>query len=170
LSEALELVHGTCVAFGWRAALLRGPSGAGKSDLALRFMSLPAEADDAPLLVADDQVLIEAKDGALTTSCPRTIAGKIEVRGIGIVEVPFAAKAKLVLACDLVEEKNVPRLPPEPWQRALIAGVAIPTLKLAPFALSAPLKLKMALFLAAPERSPASVKAWACAEHPARQR
>jgi hypothetical protein len=158
------------VAFGWRAALLRGRSGAGKSDLALRFMSLPAEADGMPQLVADDQVLLEAKDGALTAWSPKTIAGKIEVRGIGIMDVPFAAKARLVLACDLVEEEDVPRMPPEPWDRSLIAGVPVPTFKLAPFALSAPLKLKMALFLAAPSASPSSLKAWACAEHSTRQR
>ena len=59
LPDATELVHGTCVALGRTAALLRGPSGSGKSDLALRFLFLarrgPA-ALDAPILVADDQV------------------------------------------------------------------------------------------------------------------
>ena len=55
MKEARELVHGTCVALGGRAALLRGGSGAGKSDLALRFMALPAEGALIPRLVADDQ-------------------------------------------------------------------------------------------------------------------
>jgi HPr kinase/phosphorylase len=151
LSQARELVHGTCVAFGRRAALLRGNPAAGKSDLALRFLALPAEGETRPLLVADDQVFIEAgADGALLASPPPTLAGKIEVRGLGIVEVPFLAEAELVLVCDLVGGKEVPRMPPETWERTVVAGIAVPSLTLAPFEASAPLKLKMALFLVAP--------------------
>jgi serine kinase of HPr protein (carbohydrate metabolism regulator) len=150
LKEARELVHGTCVAFGRRAALLRGKPGSGKSDLALRFMALPAEGDFKPLLVADDQVLVETRaSGTLLASPPPTIAGKIEVRGLGIVEVPFLKEAELVLVCDLVEANDVPRMAPESPERADIAGVAVPILKLAPFEASAPLKLKIALFQAA---------------------
>lgn len=153
MREARELVHGTCVALGNRAALLRGGSGAGKSDLALRFMALPREGELQPLLVADDQVWVETRsDGSLMASVPQTIAGKIEVRGLGILEVPFVAEAPLVLVCDLVGGKDVPRMPPEPWERTVIMGVAVPVVKLDPFEVSAPLKLKMALLLAAPEQ------------------
>jgi HPr kinase/phosphorylase len=153
LKEARELVHGTSVALSRRAVLLRGEPGSGKSDLALRFMALPGEGELQPRLVADDQVWIEASsDGALVVSAPETIAGKIEVRGLGIVSVPFLAKARLVLVCDLVQGKDVPRMPPHPWERTGIAGVPVPMVKLDPFELSAPLKLKMALLLAAPEQ------------------
>jgi serine kinase of HPr protein (carbohydrate metabolism regulator) len=151
LKEARELVHGTCVAFGRRAVLLRGEPGAGKSDLALRFLALPPEAKERPALVADDQVWIAVgAEGALMASPPAALAGKIEVRGLGIVEVPFLPEAELKLVCDLVGETDVPRMPPETWERTEIAGIALPALKLAPFEASAPLKLKMALFLAAP--------------------
>jgi HPr kinase/phosphorylase len=154
LTEARELVHGTCVALGRRAALLRGRPGSGKSDLALRFISLPGEGEFQPLLVADDQVWVMAgANGSLLASPPETIAGKLEVRGLGIVDVPFLAEAQLVLVCDLVSSKDVPRMPPEPLERTVIAGVPVPALKLAPFEPSTPLKLKMALFLAAPEQS-----------------
>ena len=154
MKEARELAHGTCVAFGRRAVLLRGTPGSGKSDLALRFLALPAEGELKPLLVADDQVSVEASArGTLLASPPPTIAGKIEVRGLGIVDVPFLKEAELVLVCDLVDAKDVPRMPPEPWDRANIAGVPLPLLKLAPFEPSAPLKLKMALFLAAPDKA-----------------
>jgi serine kinase of HPr protein (carbohydrate metabolism regulator) len=149
LREARELVHGTSVALGRRAALLRGGSGAGKSDLALRFLALQGEGALKPQLVADDQVWAEASsDGSLIVSAPETIAGKIEVRGLGIVSVPFLAQARLVLVCDLVSGENVPRMPPEPWERTVIAGVPVPVVKLDPFELSAPLKLKLALLLA----------------------
>jgi serine kinase of HPr protein (carbohydrate metabolism regulator) len=144
---ARELVHGTCVAFGRRAALLRGAPGAGKSDLALRFLALPPDGAMKPMLVADDQVFAEPRaNGTLIVSAPPTIAGKLEVRGLGIVEVPFEAEAALVLVCDLVAAKDVPRMPPEFQEVTDIAGISMPLLRLAPFEASAPLKLKMALF------------------------
>jgi serine kinase of HPr protein (carbohydrate metabolism regulator) len=154
LKEARELVHGTCVALGRRGALLRGSPGSGKSDLALRFIALPGEGEAEPHLVADDQVFVTANaDGTLLASPPATIAGKIEVRGLGIVEVPFLAEAVLVLICDLVSGKEVPRMPPDPEERTLIAGVPLPTLKLAPFEASAAVKLKMALLRVAPDNA-----------------
>jgi serine kinase of HPr protein (carbohydrate metabolism regulator) len=117
-------------------------------------MALPGEGEFQPLLVADDQVWIEAgANGALLASPPETIAGKIEVRGLGIVDVPFLAQAQLVLVCDLVGAEDVPRMPPEPRERTVIAGVPVLALRLAPFEISAPLKLKMALFQAAAEQA-----------------
>ena len=152
MREGRELVHGTCVALGRRGALLRGESGSGKSDLAFRFLALAGDGELRPVLVADDQVFVAANGkGQLLASPPKTIAGKIEIRGLGIVAVPYLSEAELVLVCDLVTGKDVPRMPVEPWERVEIAGRLVPALKLAPFELSAPLKLKMALLLAAPD-------------------
>ena len=143
-------MHGTCVALGPRAALLRGPSGAGKSDLALRFLALPGEDGERPLLVADDQVFVAPNgSGELVASAPPSIAGKIEVRGLGIIELPAVAQARLTLVCDLVKSDDVPRMPSHPWERTVIAGVPVTLIKLDPFEASAPLKLKMALLWAA---------------------
>jgi len=154
LKQARELVHGTCVALGRLGVLLRGGAGSGKSDLALRFMALPGEGALAPGLVADDQVYVSANpDGTLTASAPPTIAGKIEVRGLGIMPVPFLPEAELVLVCDLVGGKDVPRMPPESEKATVLAGVPLPTLRLAPFEASAPLKLKMALLRATPDNA-----------------
>jgi serine kinase of HPr protein (carbohydrate metabolism regulator) len=154
LKQARELVHGTCVALGRRGVLLRGGAGSGKSDLALRFMALPGEGALCPGLVADDQVYVSANpDGTLTASAPPTIAGKIEVRGLGIMPVPFLPEAELVLVCDLVGGKDVPRMPPESEKATVLAGVPLPTLRLAPFEASAPLKLKMALLRATPDNA-----------------
>ena len=154
MKQARELVHGTCVALGRRGVLLRGSAGAGKSDLALRFMALPGDGALCPGLVADDQVYVTANpDGTLTASAPPTIAGKIEVRGLGIMPVPFVPEAKLVLVCDLVAGKEVPRMPLESAKTMVIAGVPLPTLRLAPFEASAPLKLKMALLRATPDNA-----------------
>ena len=149
MSEARELIHGTCVALGPHAALIRGPSGSGKSDLALRFLALSAEPGLEPLLVADDQVWVERQNnGSLVASAPPSLRGKIEVRGLGIVEVSHRGAARLALAVDLVLPQEVPRMPPDPFDRITLLGVAIPVVKLAPFELSAALKLRLALFSA----------------------
>ena len=154
MSEARELIHGTCVALGPHAALIRGPSGSGKSDLALRFLALAAEPGLEPLLVADDQVWIERqKDGSLAASAPPTLAGKIEVRGLGIVEVPHREPVRLALAVDLVLPQEVPRMLPDPLDRITLAGVTLPVVQLAPFELSAALQLRLAL-LSAVSQSP----------------
>ena len=114
MDDAPELVHGTCVALGRAAALLRGPSGSGKSDLALRFLYLarrgPA-ALEAPILVADDQVHLTCKGGRLIVRAPESIRGRIEVRGVGIVDVKSLEEAELVLVVDLVPTGEIERLP-----------------------------------------------------------
>ncbi|MBX9589697.1 MAG: HPr kinase/phosphatase C-terminal domain-containing protein [Hyphomonadaceae bacterium] len=147
MPAAPELVHGTCVALGRRAALLRGPSGAGKSDLALRFLFLarrgPA-ALDPPTLVADDQVALRRDGERLLASAPQTIAGQIEARGLGIVGVKPVAEAELVLIVDLVAADAVERFPADDLTAAL-AGVDLPLLRLTPFEASAPIKLALAL-------------------------
>ncbi len=147
MSGAPELVHGTAVALGRTAALLRGPSGSGKSDLALRFLFLarrgPA-AMEAPILVADDQVHL-VRDGArLLARSPDTIRGKLEVRGIGIVEVKALSEAELGLVVDLVTPPEVERMPQE-GQTVRLLGVELPLVRLAPWEASAPIKLAVAL-------------------------
>jgi serine kinase of HPr protein (carbohydrate metabolism regulator) len=140
-------VHGTAVALGRTAALLRGPPGSGKSDLALRFLFLarrgPA-ALEAPILVADDQVHIVRNGARLQARCPDTIRGRIEVRGIGIVEVKALAEAELGLVVDLVAPSQIERLP-EAAATVRLLGVELPLVRLTPWEASAPIKLAIAL-------------------------
>jgi serine kinase of HPr protein (carbohydrate metabolism regulator) len=143
-----DSVHGTAIAVAGRAVLLRGPSGAGKSDLALRLIAggdrFPGLTGEA-VLVADDQVLLSAIGGHLVVSCPESIAGRLEVRGVGILMVPNAVSARLVLVVDLVDGTMVPRLP-EPETTALL-GLAVPRLAPDAFSASAPLKILAAMAL-----------------------
>lgn len=144
-----ETVHATCVSLGPAAALIRGPSGAGKSDLALRFLFLarrgPA-AIEAPRLVADDQVVLWRRDGRLHARPPRQIEGKLEVRGVGIVDVKWVREAEVVVVVDLVAPECVERMPER--ETVNLRGVPVPFLRLAPFEASAPIKLAAAIAMA----------------------
>lgn len=130
-------IHAGCVAIGGRGILILGPSGAGKSDLAIRLI------DRGATLVSDDYTRLDVADGRLVASPPDTIAGKIELRGVGIVERPFLAKAPVALAIDLGAPTQ--RLP-EPAQREWL-GQSIPVVALNGLEPSAPIKVEAALAL-----------------------
>ncbi|HEX7777477.1 MAG TPA: aldolase [Parvibaculum sp.] len=132
-----SLVHGTCVAFGLRAVLLRGPSGSGKSDLAFRLIGLGAT------LVADDQVSLAAEEGRVVASAPERLSGLLELRGLGLAAMPAAPRAGLALVVDLVPRDAVPRLP-EP-RYAAVEGLDLPLLALHAFDLTAAEKVRLAL-------------------------
>src|SRR5688500_11814404 len=98
-----ENLHASCAASDGRAVLIGGPSGRGKSDLALRL------GDVGCGLVSDDGTVVR-KDGArLVASAPETIKGKLEVRGVGIVEVPNVQDVPLALVVEL--GSDVQRMP-----------------------------------------------------------
>ena len=121
-------VHATVVAHwasgrGWRAAALFGPPGAGKSDLALRLMGAGWR------LAADDYAHLFAASGRLYARAPRTIAGKIEVRGVGIVPADTLDLARVVMAVELAPDP-AERLPEPALKR--VQGVDLPLLRLDP--------------------------------------
>ena len=129
-------VHGTTVEIAGIGVLLRGNPGSGKSDLALRLI------DGGARLVADDRTLLRRDGARLVASAPATIAGRLEVRGVGILTMPSVGEAVLRLVVDLVAPDVVERLP-EPRSVALL-GLELPLLSLAPFEASAPAKLRLA--------------------------
>jgi HPr kinase/phosphorylase len=135
-SETL-LVHATSVAIDNSAVLLRGPSGSGKSDLALRLI------DAGSRLVADDQSELWRDGDAVMVRSPATIAGLIEVRGLGILRIGSLPIARLAMIVDLVAPQHVERLP-EPCSETIF-GIGIPLVALAPFEASAPAKVRFAL-------------------------
>lgn len=141
-------VHGTAISVGGVAVLLRGASGTGKSDLALRTLVLPPGplVRAQPMLVADDRVDIGRDGDRIMLACPAPLRGKLEVRGIGVVPVPFTPSAVLALVADLVALEAVERFP-ESIEPATILGIAIPRLQIAPFEPSAPIKLLIKLEL-----------------------
>jgi HPr kinase/phosphorylase len=150
LGDGAETHHGTAIAIGGAAALILGKSGSGKSDLALRCLACGPSPliPDVAVLVADDRVYIDRAGSRLEVSCPETIAGKLEVRGVGIVAVPFRRRADLVLGVELAPPGNIERLP-DPAPELNFLGVAVPLLRLAPFEASAAPKVLLALMQAA---------------------
>jgi len=131
------LVHATAVSIGGRAVLLRGPSGAGKSDLGLRLIDAGAR------LVADDQSELVRRGDTIVVRAPATIAGLIEVRGIGILRLEAVAEAPLALIADLVAPDALERLPERRSETLL--RLSVPVIALAPFEASAVPKLRLAL-------------------------
>ena len=133
-----ETVHHSCVAIGGRAVLIAGRSGRGKSDLALRLIDRGAH------LVSDDYTLVRRQQGRLLASAPDTISGKIEVRGVGIIELPADRDVPVALLVDL--DVDPERLPQGDGRR-LIAGVEVPVVGLSALEGSAPIKVEAALTL-----------------------
>ena len=130
-----EMLHASTVAIDGQAVLIIGVSGSGKSDLALRLIDRGAK------LVSDDYTLLTRVGAVLMASSPATIKGKLEVRGIGIIDCDAldAAPAALIVGID-----EVPlRMPEDDVQN--IIGIAIPVVALAPFEASAPIKVELAL-------------------------
>ncbi|MEM7226364.1 MAG: RNase adapter RapZ [Pseudomonadota bacterium] len=138
------------------AILLRGPSGAGKSDLALRLI------DRGWQLVSDDQTALTAESDRLVARAPETISGRMEVRGLGVLEVDAVESAEVALVVDLVPPDQIERLPgPESCE---LEGIAVPRLAFNAFETSAATKLELALRSrleaprAAPEPDPAKAR------------
>jgi serine kinase of HPr protein (carbohydrate metabolism regulator) len=131
-----ETLHASSVAIDGTALLIMGPSGSGKSDLALRLI------DRGAILISDDQTMVRQAGVGLIASGFGTIQGKIEVRGLGIMDVPSVTDVPLALILEL--RSTVERLPLETSER-LVAGRMLPVVAIAPFETSAAIKAELAL-------------------------
>jgi serine kinase of HPr protein (carbohydrate metabolism regulator) len=136
---------------GPRAVLLRGPSGSGKSDLGLRLIDAGAQ------LIADDQSELVRVGERIVVRPPSTIAGLIEVRGVGIIRLDPLMEAPLALIADLVAAKTIERLPL--LRTTQILGLDLPLIAVAPFEASAVAKLRLALRVYSEPSFPAMLRA-----------
>ena len=131
-----ETVHASTVATDGRAVVILGPSGSGKSDLALRLL------DRGFTLVSDDQTVVKKDGERLVASAPPNIAGKLEIRGIGIVDMETVTNIPVALLVELTSE--IQRLPDESRERPLL-GVKLPLISIDAMTASAPSKVALAL-------------------------
>lgn len=140
-------LHATAIAVGSSGVLIMGASGRGKSNLALRTLARAPNTflSEAVTLIADDQVDIERTDGALRATAPATIAGKLEVRGVGIVNVPHMQSGAVVrLIVRLTDTATIERLPLSPQVEAVL-GQPVPTVDIDPADPAAVEKILVAL-------------------------
>ena len=131
-----EMLHASTIARDGRAVLITGPSGSGKSDLALRLI------DRGFTLVSDDQTLIRREGDMLIATAPPTIAGKLEIRGIGIVDMDRMENVPVTLIVELTTE--FARLPDDNRERHIL-GVAVPLITVDAMTASAAAKVAVGL-------------------------
>ncbi|MCJ8157343.1 HPr kinase/phosphorylase [Sphingomonas sp. LaA6.9] len=135
-SLSSEMLHASSVEIGGRAVLIEGRSGSGKSDLALRLI------DRGARLISDDYTLVKRDKAALLATAAPNIAGKIEVRGLGIIELGNVEDVPVGIVVTLGDP--VERIPASDVTRR-IAGVAVPVVALNGLEASAPVKVELAL-------------------------
>ncbi|NNM71203.1 HPr kinase/phosphorylase [Enterovirga aerilata] len=124
MSASAATIHATALVLGEDGILLRGSAGAGKSSLARDLVQRARETGRHAALVADDRVALAAAHGRVLARPPSAIAGLLEIRGVGIVRVPFVEAAVLRLVVDL---EHVPaRLLDEDAGSVSLQGIPLP--------------------------------------------
>jgi HPr kinase/phosphorylase len=144
------LMHATCVDIGGQGVLIQGRAGKGKSDLALRLIDQPGSGllgvpARLSRLVADDQVIVKLEGGLLVAEAPDRLKGLLEIRGLGILKLPYCRRSPLRLLVTLRPEEEIERLPDPIDLYAEILDVKCPHIFLDPRAASAPARVRAAL-------------------------
>ena len=120
------LIHASCVKWKNKGILLIGESGCGKSTGALALIEKGAT------LIADDYINIDIQNNTVFAVCPDTITGKIEVRGVGIVNMKSLPQTQIDLIIDCKPDfASVPRMPEEKTQKFF--DKKVPLYALCPF-------------------------------------
>ena len=131
-----ETIPASTVALDGRAVLITGPSGSGKSDLTLRLL------DRGFVLVSDDQTIVRKIGARLLASAPPTIKGKLEIRGVGIVDMDNVEDVPVALVVELTSE--IQRLPDDSRERPVL-GIKVPLISVDAMTASAASKVALAL-------------------------
>jgi HPr kinase/phosphorylase len=133
-------LHASAVAYFGRALLILGESGQGKSSLALTLIQ-----QHGFMLVGDDQILLESEDKhTLLVKPAPALASLLEVRGLGIMRMPYRCQAAVVAVLSL--DPPYPRMPdfalpegstscpilPGSSTSCTLAGITLPLIHLDP--------------------------------------
>jgi HPr kinase/phosphorylase len=125
MTESARSIHASAVLVGNRAVLIRGPSGAGKSRLAFDLI-LAGRAGQLPsaVLIGDDRVHLDTAGEQLWVRPAPELAGRIEIRGLGIRRCDFVGEAVVSLVVDLAVG-DAERLPPPEALQTRLNGVLL---------------------------------------------
>jgi HPr kinase/phosphorylase len=124
-------VHASGVVVGESGIVIRGISGAGKSSLALALLDAAAQAGLFGALIGDDRLLLSASHGRLIARGHPAIHGKIERRGVGILEISAEPAAVVRLVVDILLSEQALRYPDAINPSVTLCGVDLPLLALA---------------------------------------
>ncbi|MEP3046881.1 MAG: HPr kinase/phosphatase C-terminal domain-containing protein [Roseibium sp.] len=122
-------VHANCLVIGTKGLLIRGASGSGKSLLSDHLIDFANERGNLGALVSDDRVMLAGIEGRLVANVPDPIRGKLEVRGIGVVDCDFIDKAAVDLIVDLVPPTDMERFPDHSMTPVILEDIKIPSIK-----------------------------------------
>lgn len=126
----------TCVALAGRGVLIEGAPGTGKSSLALALI------DRGATLVGDDGVVLSTREGCLVAAPHPEIYGKLEVRNVGLVDMPVLAAIPVGLVIRL--DAGAPRFIDAP-ETVHLEGIALPQVRLFPDTPALALRAEIAL-------------------------
>ncbi len=121
MTQQLQLqappIHANALVFNQKGLLIFGESGTGKSDLSLRLI------DEGGILISDDYTILSLRQTnepletpslwtdipKIWASCPDTLAGLLEIRGLGIIKTPYIQTHPL--DCVIMLQADYPRMP-----------------------------------------------------------
>ena len=130
MSAASRNLHATAIVIGTQGFLFVGPSGSGKTANALACLAQAQARGLFAAFVGDDQVMICLRTGRVVVEAISSIAGRAEIRGAEIVDVPSISAAVMDFAVQPVDLADSDRLPPEDEQFYIYGIGALPLLRL----------------------------------------
>lgn len=125
-----QTIHACSVVVGTIGILIRGRSGAGKSTLCDLLVEAAAAKGHFAAHVSDDRTCLRHANGQLIASPAPSIAGKLEVRGLGLVRTPYEPEAVIRLVADLLPAADIERLPEPTSATTELEGIRLPAVQL----------------------------------------
>ncbi|WP_068085105.1 HPr kinase/phosphorylase [Polycladidibacter stylochi] len=121
-----QAVHATALAIGCQGILIRGNSGSGKSSLALSLIKMAQLNGRYAALIADDRCYLTAINNHLLAQCPKPLLGLLELRGLGLIKMPFLRQAPIHFLVDLTHKNDIERFPEQDNKHKSVLGITLP--------------------------------------------